>query len=361
MRFLIVRAVPVTLAVAAVAAVYALPLPAQQRQPVAAPPNVDMPTMGGGYFWSDELVFRDWRIQRNVYTGHYRLLDPYDVRRAWGTFQQCNLRLEEIKVKAKLKPLGPKVVIAMHGLIRSRGVMIPMCKYLQANSDFETVNICYSSTRLSLEENAQALAKVIANLGPVREINFVAHSYGNIVIRRYMADSVKAGRRDPRIKRLVMLAPPNHGSQLANMFKGNAVFGLVWGSGGKAVVNWKDTAPTLIQPFCQFGIIAGGGKGGAAITNPLLSTDNDLVVRVEETALSGANDFTLAPLTHDAFMRSPVSQKQTLHFLLNGQFAASDAAGNNGEATASGAGAIRNRQLPVSSQPRSAAERGGLR
>ncbi len=293
-----------------------------QETPAAgeAPVNIDMPTLGGGVFWSDELVFRDWRIQRNVYTGHCRLLDPQDVRRAWGNFKQCQRKLEEIKTRAGMKPLGPKVVIALHGLCRSRGVMIPMCDYLQKNSDFETVNVCYASTRLSLGENADALAKVIANLGPVREINFVAHSYGNIVIRRYMADSVKAGRRDPRIKRMVMLAPPNNGSQLANMFKNNAVFGLVWGSGGKAVTNWKETAPTLIQPFCQFGIIAGGAKGGAAMTNPLLSTDNDLVVRVEETTLSTANDFKLTSLTHDAFMTSPISQKQTLHFLLNGQF-----------------------------------------
>jgi len=286
-----------------------------------SPADIDVPTLGGGVFWGDELVFRNWRIQRNVYTRHCRLLDPHDVRRAWGSFAHCQQRLEAIKTAAGLKPYGPEVVVALHGLLRSKDVMQPMCKYIGQQSDFETVNFCYASTRLTLEENARALAKVIAHLGPVRRIHFVAHSYGNLVVRRFLADAQKAGRRDARIKRMVMLAPPNNGSQFASMFKNNALFGVIWGRGGKAVTNWKETAATLITPYCEFGIIAGGAKAGAGVSNPLLSTDNDLVVRVEETMLAGSSDFILTPVTHDAFMTSPISQRQTLHFLRHGRFA----------------------------------------
>ena len=40
------------------------------------------------FVWTDELLFDQWRIQRNVYTGNYRLLDESDVRQAWGTLAE---------------------------------------------------------------------------------------------------------------------------------------------------------------------------------------------------------------------------------------------------------------------------------
>lgn len=47
-------------------------------------PNIPLPTMGGKVFWN-ELAERDgWRLQKNMVTGHCRILDPEDVRRAWG-------------------------------------------------------------------------------------------------------------------------------------------------------------------------------------------------------------------------------------------------------------------------------------
>ena len=61
-----------------------------------APVNFPTATLGGTQFWSDELVFRDWRIQRNVLSGHYRLLDDRDFRMAWGTLDQCRARLGEL-------------------------------------------------------------------------------------------------------------------------------------------------------------------------------------------------------------------------------------------------------------------------
>ena len=45
-----------------------------------------MPTLGGKVFWGDNFIYAGWRIQENVVTGHHRLLDPDDVRQAWGTY-----------------------------------------------------------------------------------------------------------------------------------------------------------------------------------------------------------------------------------------------------------------------------------
>ena len=55
--------------------------------------NLPMPTLGGRQFWADCQFFRGWRIQKHVYSGHYRLLDPSDIRRAWGTLEECRQAL----------------------------------------------------------------------------------------------------------------------------------------------------------------------------------------------------------------------------------------------------------------------------
>ena len=77
---------------------------------------IPMPTMGGKQFWADELFFQQWRIQQNVLTGHYRLLDGKDFRHASGSYEECLAALDEIKQKRKLPPMQGKAVIVLHGL-----------------------------------------------------------------------------------------------------------------------------------------------------------------------------------------------------------------------------------------------------
>ena len=47
-------------------------------------PNINCPTMGGSVFWNDMAEFNGWRVQKNTVTGHCRILDSENVRRAWG-------------------------------------------------------------------------------------------------------------------------------------------------------------------------------------------------------------------------------------------------------------------------------------
>ena len=147
-----------------------------------------MPTMGGKQFWSDELFFHKWRIQRNVFTGHYRLLDEKDRRHASGTYDECRETLDDIKLKQGLPPMKGKAVIVLHGLFRSRNSMDSLCDYLAGQGGYEVFNMTYPSTRDDIGEHARSLAHVIDNLDGIQEVNFVGHSLGNIVIRHYLGD-----------------------------------------------------------------------------------------------------------------------------------------------------------------------------
>jgi pimeloyl-ACP methyl ester carboxylesterase len=284
--------------------------------------NINGPTFGGKQLWTDELIFHEWRIQRHVWTGHYRLLDDEDYRRAWGDFDECRERLETLKQELGLPPLRGRVVVALHGLLRSRESMQGICDYLHQKGDYTIVNFSYASSRNELDKHARSFASVMQHLGPeVTEINLVAHSLGNLVIRHYLGDhtNLAEGKQpDPRIKRIVMLAPPNNGSQFARKFADNSIFKAVWGTSGLELANeWKALEPRLAVPACEFAIIA-GGKNAPRGSNPLLTGDDDFVVSVEETRLVGASDFKMLPVLHGSIMDDAAVRKCVLRFYLNG-------------------------------------------
>jgi len=292
------------------------------ESPATELPNFPSITLGGAQFWSDELIFQRWRIQRNALTEHYRLLDDNDFRRAWGTFDQCREKLDSIRRDEQLPPMRGPAVITLHGLIRSRDAMEGIGEFLEQEGDYTWLNVSYASTRRSLDEHAASLARIIDNLDGITEINFVCHSLGNLVVRRYLGEAnqpMPKWKVDPRVKRFVMLAPPNHGARMAALFKSNKVFGLLFGPSGKQIAaDWPEIEKRLATPACEFGIIA--GRGTPLTGNRLVAGDDDLVVSVEETRLAGACDFFVVPLLHGDLMGDKRVRASVLKFLKEGCF-----------------------------------------
>lgn len=286
--------------------------------------NLKGKTLGGMQFWADELVFHDWRIQRHVFTGHYRLLDDQNTRRAWGGFAHCRRRLEKLKRELGLPPMPEKVVVILHGVLRTRASMTKLGDYLEQGGGYEAVYVTYPSTRGNLEQHAKSLASVIQHLDGVEEINFVAHSLGNLVIRHYLADQTNERERrrpDARIKRIVMIGPPNNGAHMAEIFKDYKLVDWVWGDSIVQLQDGKSLQKRLAIPQCQFGIIAGGRKMPQGVSrDALFKTDGDWVLTVEETKLPGARDFALVPAIHSKLKNDPKVFEYSLRFLKQGHF-----------------------------------------
>lgn len=289
-------------------------------QPLA---GVPVPTMGGMQFWADELFFHRWRIQRNVNDGDCRLLDGNYLRHASGTYPQCLAKLNEIRDQRDLPAMLGRAVVVLHGLGRTRNSMFLLARHLERSGDYTVFNVGYPSTRQSVSQHAAALAKIIANLHGIEEIHFVGHSLGNIVMRHYLAgqpDEPGGGGPDPRIKRFVMLGPPNHGSIAASDLAENPVFAAVTGKTGQQLGReWAWLETDLATPRCQFGIIA-GGRGNEQGFNPLLPGDDDAVVTVESARLAGAADFLVVPVLHTLLITNRSVLKYTLNFLDHGYF-----------------------------------------
>src|SRR4051812_48020884 len=256
-------------------------------------------TAGGKQFWADVWFFHDWRIQCHALTGHYRLLDGSNRRHASGTYEACRDKMDEIRTRDKLPAMEGKAIIVLHGLFRTRSSMATLGGALSKSGGFKTFCMGYPTTRGSVESHALLLDNVVRSLEGISEINFIAHSLGNLVVRHWIDDFTAAGRTLPKgqsIGRMVMLAPPNRQPKLATILVRGTLANFVAGPAAEAMATkWETLEPKLATPHFEFGVLA-GGKGDSKGYNPLLPGDDDGVITVESTRLPGARDFRLVPV-----------------------------------------------------------------
>lgn len=289
--------------------------------------EIGAPTLGGKQFWADVRLFHGYRIQRWVLTGSYRLLDEHDRLQAEGTLEECAAALDRIREEQQLPPMSGKAVILLHGLARSRSSMQGLADYLQEHGGYATFCVGYPSTQGTIGEHAAQLAEILAHLEGIEEINFVAHSLGNLVVRHYVADCLAsdgAQPLDPRIKRMVMLGPPNHGSRRAEAWAGSNLFDLVLGDTGQQLASgWTELEAQLATPPFEFGIIA-GGRGDDEGWNATEPGDDDGTVSVATTQLAGARDFIVIRTRHAFLMSNAQSREYALHFLQDGCFSSEE-------------------------------------
>jgi len=212
------------------------------------------------------------------------------------------------------------VVILVHGLGGDRWNLGALGTHLAANNELTVLHFGYASTRGRLEDHAAALALVVKHLGPeVSELSFVGHSMGNLVVRRMLHDAPPTN-----LKRIVMIAPPNHGAELADSWGQSTLFLAVAGGAAHQLgEGWKTTEPALARPDCEFGVIA-GGRGNDRGFSRRLPGDDDLMVTVSSTRLAGACDFLLVPTIHPLLPLDNQVKQCTLRFLEQGCFLGED-------------------------------------
>ena len=304
-----------------------------------APPNVQFPTFGGLQYWADEFIYYDYRIQRHTSTGHYRLLNAGEERLAWGTYEQCRAKFDEIKQSEKLKPLPKRIVLTLHGIIRTRHSMNSMAAYLREHAKETVFQVGYPSTHESMHDLATTFDRLIRRLEGVEEFDFVGYSMGNLVLRHWLGDvlaeeaarqpAVEAGKladvpRRPRLRRAVMIGPPNNGAVRAHLWQTSTVsrelFGLVLGDAGQQLgPRFHEIKDRLATPDAEFGIIA-GGKGDGEGWHDEIPGDDDGTVGVEEAKLPGAADFTVVPVRHTFLTGDSRVQAMTESFFKHGYF-----------------------------------------
>ncbi len=286
--------------------------------------SLPKPSLDSVTAWSDELLFHQWRIQRHVHDEQCRLVDEDGDTQLKGSFDDCLARLELVKQEQELPPMRGKGVVLLHGLAAPCWSMKQLGRYLHKHGGYEVFPMDYSSLRSSVDDHARSLASVIRHLKGIESIDLVGHSMGNIVIRRYLAGDPsphQGWRPDPRIRRIVMIAPPNNGSIAATKLADLRVYQKIFGEAGQQLgVGWEDLESRLTTPKTEFGIIAGGMRNRVGMSPFLLPGDDDGRITVETTRLPGATDFLVVPALHELIAHDPRVLRHTLQFLENGYF-----------------------------------------
>lgn len=191
--------------------------------------------------------------------------------------------------------------------------------YLQS-SGYVTVNLPYPSTSESIEQLAKVhipQAVCLCRKNPVHKIHFVTHSLGGIVLRQFLQDNAKA---IPSGSRLVMLAPPNKGSEVADFMKGFFIYKWIEGPAGQELGTGPESVPNRLKPIdVQVGIIA-GDRSLNPVFSAIIPGPDDGKVAVERTKLEEMSDFLVISSTHTFIMRNPNVLRQVVHFLEHGRF-----------------------------------------
>jgi len=279
--------------------------------------NLPLPTAGGAQLWTDHLHRSGYRLQQNAVTGHWRLLDAGDIRRAWGTRQQCETVLERLQPREKIDA-AEHVVVLLHGLMRTRHSMKPLETKLAAAGYPAAIRFSYASTRISIGDSAVALRETLEDFPESTTFSFVGHSMGNIVVRHLIADL----QRDddpadvlPRCKSMVMLGPPNQGAALSRRLAPTGLYGWITGRGGLQLgPEWDEFENNLATPPFPFAIIA-GDVSGTVPENPLAEGTGDFVVLLDEADLEGREWLNTVPVLHSFLMNDPVTISMTIKFI----------------------------------------------
>ena len=212
---------------------------------------------------------------------------------------------------------APEQVILLHGLCRSSRSMEPMAREL-AGAGYKVWNVDYPSRTAPIGQLAESVVgRAVADCessGATR-INFVTHSLGGILVRYYLAHHPV-----PLLGRVVMLAPPNQGSEIVDKLGGARLFKKINGPAGNELGTDPDSVPNRLDPAnFPVGIIA-GTRSINWINSLMIPGPDDGKVSVERTKLAGMTDWIAIPATHPFIMRNKTAMAQAIVFLRTGKF-----------------------------------------
>lgn len=212
-------------------------------------------------------------------------------------------------------------VVLLHGLARTQAAMTEMERRF-VDAGYKVANPGYPSRAHPIEELAPLAVEAGMAACPADEtLHFVTHSLGGILVRYYLAHN-----EIPRLGRVVMLAPPNQGSEVVDRMRKVPGFRLLNGPAGLQLGTGPDDVPRRLPPVdFPLGVIA-GTRSFNLLLSRFLPNPDDGKVSVESTRVEGMADFVTVPYSHPFIMeRGPVIDL-VLRFIATGRFAEPDPA-----------------------------------
>jgi pimeloyl-ACP methyl ester carboxylesterase len=207
-----------------------------------------------------------------------------------------------------------KTVVMLHGLASHPLAMNGLKRRLRREG-FAICAPAYPSMSATVEQVLELIDSQLEAGPPGRPLYFVTHSLGGLLARAYIARHAPAN-----LRRVVMLAPPNQGSEYVDHFGRlplfRAALGPLAADAGTSPVGLAHRLPPVSY---EVGIIA-GRRALNPLSYWLLPQPNDGIVSVNSTRLAGMRDHLVVPYPHRLMLNAPVVVDQVVHFLRAGRF-----------------------------------------
>jgi hypothetical protein len=215
-------------------------------------------------------------------------------------------------------PPPKEAIILLHGLCRTHSSMNKMEGRLK-EAGFVVVNVDYPSRTASIEALSDAaIGPALENptLKDCPKIHFVTHSMGGMLVRSYYAR-----HEHGRLGRVVMLGPPNRGSEVVDSLKSWSLFQKLNGPAGGEMGTDAESTPNRLGPVhFECGVIAGDRSINWINSLGMINGKDDGKVSVENTRVEGMKEHLVVHTTHTFMMRNNTVIEATICFLKNGTF-----------------------------------------